>query len=105
MTTMFKPSRKGKRTLKEQAEMMCQAKITAVTSSVDAREFECPGLSQLSGNMDESMQLPQPTEESYSESESGDKDPGEHRLTVKIFRGFMKIGSLVLTEMTKRCWL
>ena len=56
--------------------MMYQAKIAAVTSSADTRESnECPGPSQSSGDMDESMQLTQPTEESYSETESSDEDP------------------------------
>ena len=56
--------------------MMRQAKITAVTSSADAQDpDERPGPLQSSGDMDESMQLPWPTEESYSESESSDKDP------------------------------
>ena len=76
MTTVFKPSHKRKRALKEQAEMMRPAKIAAVTSSADAQESdECPGPLQPSGNMDESMQVPRPTEESYWELESSDKDP------------------------------
>ena len=77
MTTVFKPSRKRKRALKEQAEMMRQAKIAAVASSgSDARDSgERPGPSQPSGDMDESVQLPRPTEDSYSESEGSDEDP------------------------------
>ena len=76
MTTVFKPSRKRKCTLKVQAEMMRQAKIAAGTTSTDARESdECPGALQSSGHMDESMQVPWPTKESYSESESSDEDP------------------------------
>ena len=52
MTTGFTPSRKRKGVLKEQAEMMRQAKIAAVTSSVDAREFdERPGPLQPSGEL------------------------------------------------------
>ena len=56
--------------------MMGQAKVAAVASSADAWESDKrPGLSQSLGNMDESMQLPWPSEDSNCESESIDKDP------------------------------
>ena len=57
--------------------MMRQAKIAAVASSgSDARDSdEHPGPSQPSGDMDESVQLPRPTKDSYSESEGSDEDP------------------------------
>ncbi len=80
MASVLKPSRKRKRSLKEHADLMRQAKLgVGASSSEEQSSSESAGPSRPAEDMNESVQLPRPTEEpdldgSSSEAESSDKD-------------------------------
>ena len=65
MATLFKPSRQRKLAMRDRAEKPRQAKISSVASSSDDRERESSNVSEHSRSsvdLDESLQLPGPTE-------------------------------------------
>ena len=88
MASVFKSSRKRKRALREQAELMRKSKFgIGASSSEEQGSIEHAGPSQAAENLDESLQLPRPIEESdvdgsSSDSECSDDDPEVSTATV-----------------------
>ncbi len=77
MSAVFKPSRRRKRSLREQAEVMRKAKIGAMaSSSKEGDSSEPTGPSLPPQDLDESFQLLRPTEDTESEA-SGSDDSDE----------------------------